>query len=267
MRPILIILLLVLWRISEAQPQSPYKFDIQTHISILGFSAFNYLITPETEPLSLQQINGLDKANINGFDRFAADNYSPALAKQSDVLLYGSFLIGGIIPVFYSGLKNNEFCFISESAKILSMYAGSFLLCYTGTNMMKANVLRIRPYVYNPAAAYDKFEPDARYSFFSGHSSHVAFNSFFAAKVFNDYYPDSKYKNLVWSIAAVLPAYTAFLRVAAGKHFVTDVLAGYGYGAFCGFFVPYIFNAKRSFNKQLSISPSLNGIGLTYQFR
>ena len=81
---------------------------------------------------------------------------------------------------------------------------------------------------------------DARKSFFSGHTSMTAANSFYAAKVYADMYPDSKWKPWVWTAAALLPAVTAQQRMAAGKHFFTDVLVGYGVGALIGWGIPQL---------------------------
>ncbi|MCB0632786.1 MAG: phosphatase PAP2 family protein, partial [Lewinella sp.] len=71
-------------------------------------------------------------------------------------------------------------------------------------------------------------------SFFSGHTSIVACNSFMAAKMLTDFYPESKVKPIIWTTATLLPAITGYLRVKAGKHFITDVLAGLAAGAAVG---------------------------------
>lgn len=255
----------------NGQDQGPYKVNWPVYGGIAGLSGLFYFLSPENEPLTQAELDALNIEDINRLDRGVTAYFNSSLAKQSDYLLYGSFLLGGLVPLAYPALAKSDNKVIVESAKVFGMYAGSFLLCYTGTQIVKNTVLRTRPYAYNPDATYDKHEVDARYSFFSGHSSHTAFNTFFAAKVFSDYFPDSRYKAVVWTAAAIIPAYTAALRVAAGKHFYTDVLAGYGYGALCGFIVPYVFSSKRKFNNRLTIYPAQTmggtGLGLVYQLR
>jgi hypothetical protein len=49
-------------------------------------------------------------------------------------------------------------------------------------------------------------ESDARKSFFSGHASMTACNTFFAAKIWSDMHPNSKLKPWVWTAAAAVPA-------------------------------------------------------------
>ena len=80
---------------------------------------------------------------------------------------------------------------------------------------------------------------DARMSFFSGHTSTVAAFSFFGAKVFSDYSDNTTHKALVWTGAVILPAVVGYLRVRAGRHFPTDVIAGYLVGGAIGYLVPY----------------------------
>ncbi len=75
---------------------------------------------------------------------------------------------------------------------------------------------------------------------FSGHTSLSASNTFFAARVYSDIYPNSQLKPLVWTIAAVLPALTGYNRVLSGKHFLSDVIIGYSCGVLFGYTVPLI---------------------------
>ena len=77
-----------------------------------------------------------------------------------------------------------------------------------------------------------------RRSFLSGHTSNTAAMTFFFAKVFTDTHPDVKNKAIVWSVAAAIPAAIGYLRFEAGRHFPTDVLAGYALGAAIGYLVP-----------------------------
>ena len=112
-------------------------------------------------------------------------------------------------------------------------------LTLMATDLTKNLVSRPRPFTYyNAAPLADRMDSDARKSFFSGHTSMTAANSFYAAKMYSDLYPDSRWRPWVWTAAAVLPAITAQQRMAAGKHFLSDVLVGYVVGGFIGYMVP-----------------------------
>lgn len=93
----------------------------------------------------------------------------------------------------------------------------------------KQVAMRERPYadgVRSRIPLVDRFG-----SFFSGHSSSVAVIC--AATAFRRLrqgIPSAK----LW-VLPILPLLTAYLRVAADKHYLTDVLAGLGVGVFIGF--------------------------------
>jgi membrane-associated phospholipid phosphatase len=109
------------------------------------------------------------------------------------------------------------------------------------TDLAKNSLRRNRPLVYNSQAPLiDRMESDARKSFFSGHASMTACNTFFAAKIWTDMHPNSKLKPWVWTAAAAVPAYAALQRVQAGKHYPSDVIVGLAVGAAMGYLIPQI---------------------------
>ena len=96
--------------------------------------------------------------------------------------------------------------------------------------------------------------------------------TFFIAKVLNDYHPNVKddLNTVIWSIAALIPASTGYLRIQAGKHFPSDVIAGYIVGASVGFLIPHLHMLKKDKLRNLSLAPTLygdhGGIRLSYKF-
>ncbi len=97
---------------------------------------------------------------------------------------------------------------------------------------MKISAARERPGVHFGGASSE----GAYGSFFSGHSS-GAFSLVFAlARVHHDRKdPRTKW---VWGTGLPLAGTTALLRVAADKHYMTDVLTGAAVGATLGWLVP-----------------------------
>lgn len=239
---------------SQAQIQSPYqctkkKDAILTSIGSTGL-AVGYYLHLKAPVLEVEQIGLLDKNSINQFDRVATSYFSQKAKRASDVFFYGSLAM----PSLFGFSKR-----MRKDAKSLALIYGETLFLTVGlTAITKKTVLRSRPFVYNPDVDINtKLEKNARYSFFSGHASMVSASSFFTAKVFNDYYPDSKWKPFVWGAAATIPAITGYLRVRAGKHYPTDVITGYAVGAAFGILVPHIHKRKkRNENVQLSVNPA-----------
>ncbi|MBK6620167.1 MAG: phosphatase PAP2 family protein [Saprospirales bacterium] len=134
------------------------------------------------------------------------------------------------------------------------------ILTLGGTLFLKDAVHRTRPFVYNPDLPLGpKLKKNARRSFISGHTSLSAANSFFAARVFCDYFPQSRWKPLVIGLAAALPVWTGLERYLAGQHFPSDALAGYGLGALCGWLTPRLHLLKKSEEGTMQILPFSEG--------
>jgi membrane-associated phospholipid phosphatase len=78
-------------------------------------------------------------------------------------------------------------------------------------------------------------------SFFSGHSSEVF--ALTAASGTIGTMRGYRWAPLVWSVGGALAVTTGYLRIAADKHWMTDVLVGAVVGAGIGFAVPYFFHS------------------------
>ncbi len=183
------------------------------------------------------EITSLNRANVNAFDRRAINNYSKNAARHSNYLLYSAFALP-FTPLALKEGRSNALC-------ITIMALETFFISDGLTNYAKAGVKRFRPFNYNPNVAIEtKTEIASNMSFFSGHTSNVAWVSFFTAKVITDLHPELKAKWALWTGAAILPAATGYLRYRAGKHFPTDIISGYVVGALTGVLVPHFHKTK-----------------------
>ena len=246
----------------QAQQESPYECKKQKDAIISTFASaslgFGYYLQSQTKPLAPEQISLLDKNSVNRFDRIATSYSSLTAKKASDFFFFGTLAMPSVF-VFSKKMRRD--------AKDIALIYGETLFFTTGLTIITKNTAhRIRPLVYNSNFSLeDKMTKNARFSFFSGHASIVAASSYFTAKVFADYHPDSKWKPWVWGAAVTFPAITGYLRVRAGKHFPTDVMTGYAVGALVGYFVPHI-HKKKNRNKNLSMSLLPTGGYLSWRF-
>lgn len=238
----------------HAQFDNPYKCTKKKDAIIYSIGSaslgLGYYLDSKVPSLKVEEIQLLDKNSINRFDRIATSYSSIRARRASDVFFYGAMAMPSVF-VFSKRMRKN--------AKSIALIYGETLFLTVGiTAITKKTIRRSRPFVYNSNFEIDeKLENNARYSFFSGHTSVVSAGSFFTAKVFADFYPDSKWKPVVWGVAATMPAITGYLRVRAGKHFPTDVIAGYAVGAAIGILIPQIHKRKKqNENVQLSILPT-----------
>lgn len=220
---------------SEILAQSPYQLSgtregilFGTSIGSLTFSQSKYKKMP---PLTLEEISLLKREDILAIDRGSTYNRSEFARKFSDQLLMTS-----IAPPLLMLVDRRSRLDFDK----VGLFTIQTLLVNTAiTDLTKVLVKRKRPYVYNEFTDINrKLSKKARVSFFSGHTSTVTSMYFLTAKLYSDYYPNSKWKGVMWSSAILIPATTGFLRIKAGKHYFTDVLTGFLVGATVGILIP-----------------------------
>ncbi len=259
----LIFVLIVFTFPSLAQVKSPYainwKYDGPILAGALGTFIGARIQQKNTNGLSENDLLRLNSDNIWSFDRGIIGYHSDVADDWSDVCLGSSYLVtGGLL----AGSKRIR----KKLLPALVVTLEAYFLNRTVTGWFKVSILRNRPIVYDPNVPLErKLERYARFSFFSGHTSFASVLYFSSAKIFADYFPNSKYKPLVWAFAATIPAVTGFLRTRAGKHFYTDVITGYTSGAIFGILVPHFhkLKTKKQVSKNttsLKVLPTANGI-------
>jgi len=222
--------------------------------AIVGWMGTRYLVNKADKATS-EEVFALDRNNVWGFDRAATNNFSQSAASISDVFLFSTLAL----PLT---------CYLSHGVNEQGIAMGVMLvetvfITDAINNLFKATVKRYRPRSYNESLALDERVNDqARLSFLSGHTSITAAMTFMSAKVLTEIHPDSKWNKFIWASAITIPAFNGYLRARAGKHFPTDVMAGYALGAGIGLLIPKIHRAEN-----FSIGPSdLGGLSLTWTF-
>ena len=217
------------------EEEAPYRLNWGIEVPILGLALGTgipyLLLDAQTAPLSVAAINNLDRNTVNPFDQPTTYLWSPTVARVSDGLLYTS-MVAPIALLADPQIRK-------DALPIGLLYVETFALTVGITMLTKVLLKRPRPFVYGTAAPWaEKQEKDAQYAFFSGHTSVSAAMCFMTAKVYHDYNKGKKSVPWVWAAAATVPAATGILRQQAGKHFWTDVIAGYALGAAIGILVP-----------------------------
>ncbi len=118
------------------------------------------------------------------------------------------------------------------------------------TNVVKFAVGRERPYVHDLSPVNRLTSAEDNLSFYSGHTSFA-----FALAVSTGTIATMRgYRlaPLIWTVGLGIAATTGYLRVAADKHYFTDVVAGAAAGSFVGFSIPFFFH------KPINIGPFKN---------
>ncbi len=243
----------------SANGQNKYELNIKTELltGSIGSGLFlASMFTSKNASFTINDLNNLDKSQINSFDRSATKFYSKELSTLSDVLLITSVSLPAIVF-----LTNNE---TKEDLQTIGfMYLETLLITNGITNLTKNLTERFRPIAYNPnVPASIKIDPDTRKSFFSGHTSVSFASAVFFSEVFSNYSDDKKLNTFVWIGSLTLATGTGLLRYFSGKHFPTDILAGSVVGSLIGYAIPKIHQK----NSALNLNQSYGVINISYRF-
>ena len=250
--PVAALSIIIFYSSSFSQSSSNAPFDIDTDkeiiISATGavIGAAAILVITNTEKLTEDEINSLNPKDVNGFDRIAIGPYESDIL--GDALFYSSFMF----PLTFLAYDKTR-----EDFGTVALMYGEAVLLNAGINaLVKGLINRPRPFVYDKNTSAElKYDVEARYAFFSGHTSMTAVNTFYTAKVYSAYLSNETTKTLIWTAAALIPALTGFSRVNTHKHFPTDVIVGYIVGAAIGYLIPEIHKSDNSNDSSSSTAP------------
>ena len=237
----------------QNQPIYKLRPGVDIPIFVIGAGWSGYAFTKiYSKPHSTEEdILSLNKNDINSFDRWAVRPFS----ESADKISYYPFFASMPLPfLFLFGNTKKDF-FKLTGLYLEAMSVTGFL--YTGSVYFTN---RYRPYAYSDESTMDqRTRGGAKNSFYAGHVALVATSTFFMAKVYADYHPESKAKWVFYTLAGGTTALTAYLRYRAGQHFPTDLLIGLAQGTLAGLLVPHFHRNKLIKNNNLSIRPFSNG--------
>lgn len=267
----LLVLILTSFTSFSQESNSPYEWQwVRDGIwtgAALGTTITGYSLIINKDDLTEEKLmqEVANQNNINFIDRWAVGYNSESAIAQSNIPFAMSFA-SPFVLLFDDNINEH-------TAQVLGLYLES-LSTTAGLYTVTAGLVnRSRPYVYNENVSLERrLINNGQRSFYSGHVAAAATATFFAAKVYSDFNPDSPAKVWVWTGAAVIPATVGYFRIKAGQHFLTDVLLGYGLGAVTGYFVPELHKSE---NNTIEVVPSAGmsatgdfyrGIGLQMKF-
>jgi len=180
-----------------------------------------------------------DRLTLNGVDRAVRDalrwNDREAAAGISDILLTASFLVPASFLAFSD--QAHEW---ADAGLVLEATATTLVV----THLTKKIVRRPRPYALrgDPPPGTDLANHASRQSFFSGHASTT-----FALAVASGTIAFRRGRGnagFVLGSGLALAATTGYLRIAAERHYLTDVLVGAVVGSLAGYLVPRLHDVK-----------------------
>lgn len=136
-----------------------------------------------------------------------------------------------------------------ETGKAALVYFESLSVAMFLNQVVKFIVARERPIVRHLSGS-EKDRPDTRLSFYSGHTT-AAFAMATAGSMLLQM-KEWKYSNAAWVVNMSLAATVGYLRIAADKHYFSDVIIGALIGIAAGIIVPKLHEIKESDSQKKS---------------
>ncbi|MEE4311045.1 MAG: phosphatase PAP2 family protein [candidate division KSB1 bacterium] len=253
-------ILILLSTTDYAFSESPYELSWHRDASLLLTGvcgiAFSNQLGHTLRPLTKSDVAKLSPEKVNRFDRIAIRQYSQKAAKLSDWSLYQNAMLP-VLMLFDSRATN-------DCEKLGIMFLESHMLNFALTGITKDLVKRARPYVYNSSVPLRrKLTKNARRSFFSGHTSVAFTGAALYASLYSEYHPESRWKTHIWILSLTSASITGYLRVRAGKHFPSDVIAGAIAGTLSGLLVPE-FHVKDNATGQRRVTVPLFAVSMQF---
>ncbi len=250
------------------EPVFPYTLKKSDYILAgVGFSTLLYgeYLQNRHPVFTLENLNALNRNDINSFDRTVTYQWNQDIHRVSDVTR--SLLVASPALLFVSHeIHSNWMNIMTYSV----MYAEVMLVTGGLTHLTKSVVMRKRPFVYNTDISRVELEEliattDVYDSFFSGHTSFSFASAVFLSKTYTDLYGQNTPSRVIWGSSLTLASVSGYLRYKSGRHFPTDIIAGALVGSAVGYFIP-ILHKKESRLKNLSLAVNGYYFSVSYSF-
>ncbi len=232
-------------------------------VGVLGGTSIYLLTVIYSKPNTPESvIVNLNKNSVPAIDRWTAGWHNANLDQISYYPFYG------VMPLPLLLLADKQIA--QDKGRIGLMYLEAFAIEGILYSSAVHFADRFRPDVYDTNLSLSYRENgNFRNSFFAGHVAVMALSTLFVSKVYNDYHPYSNMKWVLYGSSAVLTLGMAYLRLAAGKHFTSDILVGMAVGTACGLGVPAVHKNTDYKKQRWSVSPDIfdKGAGLSFTYK
>ncbi len=186
-----------------------------------------------------------DRERVNSLDRTVIGNHNSDADLASDITLGLSVAAPVALSYWDAGWSQ---AFIED----MVVYAEVMSLNGALTAMTKVTHQRPRPETYSGERGKSGYQ-----SFYSGHASSTFAALSMASMTWSLRHPDSSF--WPWLISGVVGTSVALERVAAGKHFYSDVAIGAAMGTFIGVTIPWL-HIRGERDVVVSLAPMGDGV-------
>ena len=200
----------------SAAGQAPYSLRWGDAVSVAAAGVAALIPDATKLPKVAPSCAPCDPRSLPGIDRSALHTFSGSAGTMSTALL--------VSTVGFAGIASLDGATGAQRRGHVAVFANSLAWTLAATDWMKVLVRRKRPVLYTADAAAAKDDPNSQRSFPSGHAS-IAFAAATSYLVMaeRERLPHRGRNAALLYVGALG---VAVLRVAAGKHFPTDVAGG-----------------------------------------
>jgi membrane-associated phospholipid phosphatase len=202
----------------------------------LGLGLYGQLRYRDMEPADTAALDR--RKDLWAFDRWAAGMRSPAADLASNAAIAPLLALPMAVTAWESWNGRQAWGGAVSDAVVY----GEALTFSSGLDLWVRS-LRVhpRPLVYDESApAKDRLSGEASGSFYSGHANAAFLSAVYFAYTWSQRHPGDEDNAWVWAGALGAATTVAGLRVAAGKHFLSDVAVGAAAGSAFGFLFPWL---------------------------
>lgn len=198
-------------------------WDVPLTVGAAAVSVFGSMLYSDMEKPADGDVK--PRSELLPWDRPVAGRYAELPDKMSDWVAPVA-----VAPVALAGYAWYNDGSVSGFLGYTLMYAQALSIQNGLNQIARSAKLWPRPYIYAEEGegreAAENAKGEAYGSFFSGHASAAFTTAVFTAKLFDEMNPASPYSGIVWATSLSLAGFVGVLRIAAGKHYPTDVVAG-----------------------------------------
>jgi membrane-associated phospholipid phosphatase len=197
---------------------------------------------------------------LNAFDRTIRQGLRWDDVETANVLSTAfSFVLAPAAGVGIGALIAAHDARLAELPEDLLVVTQAAMLASSLNGVVKLLAARQRPDIHAKVVNGEPYEPSSadNLSFFSGHATLAFALATSAGTVASMRH--HRWAPLMWISGMAFASTGAYMRIAADRHYATDVLTGILVGGAVGFAVPYVFHQPKH-NLELMLAPSPGGV-------
>jgi membrane-associated phospholipid phosphatase len=212
---------------------SPFDFSWPRETALLSTGLAGHFIGQyRLSRMSPARPEELRRADLFPVDRWNAGRWHPPSDLASDWLARG---VGG--AMIYADIWHGARGVTSWQPLLEDVLILSQAFAWSSAINLNVRTTRVhpRPFVYGDAApASLRTKGEAAGGFYSDHAASAFLGAVYVSTVYPLRRPDFEHRGWLWAGTLTAATGVAVLRVTAGKHFPSDVLAGAAMGSLIG---------------------------------